>query len=29
MTEDERQQIISEEYADFIIDYRYNPQLLE
>lgn len=29
MTEDERQQIISEDYADFIIDYRYNPQLLE
>lgn len=29
MTEDERQQIISEDYADFIIDYRYNPRLLE
>lgn len=29
MTEDERQQIISEDYADFIIDYRFNPQLLE
>lgn len=29
MTEEERNQIISEDYADFIIDYRYNPGLLE
>jgi subtilisin family serine protease len=29
MNGEERIEIISEEYGDFIIDYRYNPQLLE
>lgn len=29
MTEEERFQIVSEDYADFIIDYRYTPQFLE
>ncbi len=29
MTEDERNQIFSEDYADVIIDYRYSPRLLE
>ncbi|MBH1939631.1 S8 family peptidase [Mobilitalea sibirica] len=29
MTEEERVRIVSEEYADLIVDYRYNPRVLE